>query len=80
MKRQLLQPPNVLWFDAYCKTMLTLLDDDRLACTAFTAVFRRRQTKHRELLFWLQRELAKPAQAAQGKRLAPVANGYTMQQ
>jgi hypothetical protein len=40
---------------------MTATNVHRLACTAFTEVFHRRQTKHAFLLAWLRIQLASPA-------------------
>jgi telomerase reverse transcriptase len=44
-----------------------------LACTAFTQVFGRRQTKHAELLSWLQTQLQSPASRREERLLSTIA-------
>ncbi|KAF7196012.1 Telomerase reverse transcriptase [Pseudocercospora fuligena] len=47
-----------------------------LACTAFRVVFRRRQTKHRNLLAWLEKQLGLPGLRIHERRLDKVVVEY----
>lgn len=55
--------------------LTNLCHDCRLACSAFVAVFRRRQTKHQQLLHWAQEQVLGLRVKGQERRLLGRATG-----
>ncbi|USW57953.1 Putative telomerase ribonucleoprotein complex - RNA-binding protein [Septoria linicola] len=67
MKRRIRTSKDVMTYEC----CITAAQARWLACTAFTDVLRRRQTKHQALLAWLHAQLALPALRAQERVLRP---------